>query len=198
MSRRKADDGFTLVELVVASMLLVLLLGLVGGLVLSSLTAERTVRTTSLAVKSAQSAAGSILRGVRSASAMELLQPATDVWVLRLMIVDEFTEDAAVAHCEAWYLGGGEVRTTRSAAEIPVPSTSAAVGGWTLLTTGVTAMDGRPMASLSDRSLQLEFQVTEGQGTPVLIKSTAVSRQVDPRSGQPAPLPAPLQEDQCL
>lgn len=196
MSIRADDRGFTLVELLVASMLLILVIGGAGSAILGSMSAERALRDTTSSASTAQLAASSLTRGVRNAHALHLSGPSAGTYVLRALVVDDTTDGAATAHCEAWYLGGGEIRTIRSGGAIAVPATPAGVASWTLLTDGVTASAG-PLITLDGHSVQLSFQVAENAGLATLVRTTAVSRQSDPVSGQAA-LPAPLEEDQCF
>ncbi|MDQ4137434.1 MAG: hypothetical protein M3116_01115 [Actinomycetota bacterium] len=196
MSTYADDRGFSLVELIVASMLFILVIGGAGSILLSSLSAERALRGTTSSANTAQLAASSLTRGVRNAHVLSLSQPSAGTYVLRVLIVDDAAEGAATAHCEAWYLGGGEIRTTRSSAAIPLPASPGAVANWTLLADRVTPT-AEPMVALDGRTAQVAFQVADDEGQATLIRTTALSRQTDPVSGQAA-LPAPLEEDSCF
>ena len=173
----KSERGLTLIELLVASALSVLVLMIVGGMIISAITTERTVQQSTAASSVGQLAASSITHGTRAASLLSLTAPAADTQLLRALIVDDVLSTPAVAHCEAWYFGGGEVRTTRSATAIPTPVTAADVASWTLLADGVTASGANPVFAVTGLELELLLQVTTQDGVTVLIDTTAVSRQ---------------------
>lgn len=171
----KNDSGFTLIELLVYGALSVLVLGLVGGFLINSLVAERSVRQTTQSSNSGQVAAQSISRGVRDAL---YLDEAAAGALLRAVIVD----DAATVTCQAWYVAGGEVRTLRSSAPIPVPAEETDVENWTLIASNVSAVGGAPVFDLSDDgySVDVRFQLTPQNGASILVETTARSRQLDP------------------
>ena len=172
----KSERGFTLIELMVAGALSILVLMIVGGMIISSLTTERTVQQSNAASSVGQLAASSITHGTRAASLLSLTAPAADTQLLKALIVDDVLSTPAAAHCEAWYVGGGEVRTTRSATAIPTPST-ADLASWTLLADGVTASGADPVFAVTGLELELLMQVTTQDGVTVLIDTPAVSRQ---------------------
>ncbi len=66
------EQGFTLVELLIASGLMVLVAVIIGGILFNSLTAEKTVRTTTQAASAGQLVASSIEQGVRNATWLDL------------------------------------------------------------------------------------------------------------------------------
>ncbi|MFC0680718.1 type II secretion system protein J [Lysobacter korlensis] len=197
-ARPREDRGFTLIELMVSSALLVLVLSAVGGMLISSMSAEDTVRDTTSAARSGQLAAATLTKGVRQARAVEVTTPFAGAVLVRTLIIDDPTVGSARAHCEAWVFAGGEIRTQRSATAIPAPVSVAATSGWTLLTSGVQPVAGRAIASANGAGVDIAFQVSHDDGPKALIETQAVSRQADPVSGDLAPLPAPLEEDQCF
>lgn len=192
------ERGYTLIELLVSSMLLILVIGSVGGVLVSAMSAEDTVRDTTAAARSGQLAAASMTKGVRQARHVAVSTPFASATLVRTMIVDDATPGSATAHCEAWVFAGGEIRTKRSATAILSPTSFAAVSGWTLLATGVEAVASRPMVSASGGAVDVVFQVSQSDGPDALIETRAESRQADPVTGNLGPLPAPLQEDQCF
>jgi prepilin-type N-terminal cleavage/methylation domain-containing protein len=173
----RSDRGFTLIELIVASMLSVLVLSIVVGMMISSFSTERIVQGSNESSSLGQLAASSISRGTRHASALELSAPTADSQLLRALIVDDVLPTPVTAHCESWYYGGGEVRTERSASAIPVPTSAADVASWTLLADGVAPVASTPVLAISGLTVDLTMQLTTGDGLTVLIDTTAVSRQ---------------------
>jgi prepilin-type N-terminal cleavage/methylation domain-containing protein len=184
----KSDRGFSLIELLVSSALAVLVLSIVGGMVISAISTERTVKQSTTSSNVGQLAASSITHGVRASSKLHLSAPAAGTQVLRALVVDDVLSTPAAAHCEAWYVGGGEVRTIRSSSAIPVPSTPADVASWTLLAQGVTTTGSEPVFTIAGLKLELLMQLTSENGVAVLIDTTAVSRQPGPAPTEVATL----------
>src|SRR4051812_43915638 len=69
------DEGFTLVELVIAAMILVLVLSVVGAMITSLSKTSTTVTGMTSTSTSAQLAAESIERGIRNSSDFFLTSP---------------------------------------------------------------------------------------------------------------------------
>lgn len=175
----KANDaGFSLIELLVASALGLIVLSIVGGMVISSVTTERTVNDSTTSSNLGQLALSSVSHGVRHASALSLLEPTVDTQVLMALIVDDVLAVPATAHCEAWFVGAGEVRTTRSDTAIAIPSGSADVVDWTLLATDVEKVGAAPVFTTpGGLMIQLKMQLQGDDGLTVLMDTTTVSRQ---------------------
>ena len=179
------ERGITLVELLIYSMLAILVLAIVGSILINSLRAERTVRDANEATTVGQLLAQSVTTGVRNASAITLSAPEPDT---QLLVVRTVTAgDIAEWSCQAWYVGAGEVRTTRSSAAIPTP-TAASVADWTLLGGGIEpglifAYENDPADPQDGRRVDLDAQVSVEDGLPVLITTSALSRQPIPSTG---------------
>ena len=176
----KSERGFTLVELLIYSMLSVIVLGIVGGLLINSLTAERIVRSAAEASTAGQLVAQSIGHGVRNASAITLSAPTPDTQLLMVRTVGP--GPTAEWLCQAWYIGANEVRTKTSSAVIPPPSASDAAD-WTMLGDGMQPASSAPFLTLTDRRVDLKFEVNTGDALPVLISTSTVSRQPVPATG---------------
>ncbi|MEX1079735.1 MAG: prepilin-type N-terminal cleavage/methylation domain-containing protein [Homoserinimonas sp.] len=175
----KSESGMSLVELLVYSLLLGIVLALIGGLLINGLVTERTVRNSAEATTTGQLAARSVSHGVRAATALELSALSGDPQVLRALIVDDALSSPVASHCAAWYYGGGELRTTRAAGMIPLPTTAADVESWTLLASGVEPAGASPVFTLDPTTRDVEFimQLSHGDGLNALIETTALSRQ---------------------
>ncbi|WP_166876985.1 type II secretion system protein [Salinibacterium sp. ZJ450] len=178
-TRMKSERGMTLIELVIYSMLAVVVLTIVGGILINSINADKTVREASNASSSAQLVSQSFTHGVRHARELERAVPFAGAEVLRALIVDNAVSSPAAAHCEAWYFGAGEIRTTRSSSAIPLPVDATDVADWTLLAEGADPITGVQVFAQSDLTAALTVQVATGDEQPVLIETTAVSRQPD-------------------
>lgn len=174
----RSEKGFSLIELNVAMMLAVLVLMLMGGMMISSLSAERTVKDATTSSNLGQLAATSVSHGVRHAQALSYSTPTADIEVLMALVVDDAVAAPVVAHCEAWYSGEGEIRWKRSSTAIAVPATAADASGWLLLAEGVELVGG-PVFTVDTaaRTADLAMQLSGEKNVPILIKTTAVSRQ---------------------
>ncbi|MCU1418120.1 MAG: prepilin-type N-terminal cleavage/methylation protein [Schumannella sp.] len=173
----KSDRGFTLIELLVASALSIIVLSIVGGMIISSITTEHTVQESTESSTLAQITSSSITHGVRHASKLSLSAPSGNTQLLRALIVDDALASPVVAHCESWYYAGGTLRTKSSSTAIAVPTGSADVVNWTLLAEGVAPVGTIPVFTLTGSTVDLSMQVTGDRGLTVLIDTTAVSRQ---------------------
>jgi type II secretory pathway component PulJ len=187
MNRRidsRPEEGFTMIELVIAMMLLVLVLGIVGAMIGSLSSTSKTVQSFTSTSSSAQVAAESIERGIRNSSDFLLTTPSgTDQ-----MLVARTAQGGATLTwlCVAWYYSsanGGSIRTTTSPSAISAPSSSA-LASWSLLTTGVTPVSGTSIFSGASPQLTIAFNGSAPGSAPVAINSTAVGRAGS--SGTPA------------
>ncbi|WP_167042861.1 hypothetical protein [Salinibacterium sp. ZJ454] len=174
-----SERGITLIELLIYSMLAIIVLTLAGGMLINSVNADKTVREASLASNSAQLVSQSFTHGVRHARELERSVPFAGAEVLRALIVDNALSTPAVGHCEAWYFGAGEIRTTRSNTAIPLPTAAADVADWTLLAKGAAPITATQVFAQSDLTAVITVQIATGDEQPVLIETTAVSRQPD-------------------
>lgn len=174
----RADDGFTLVELLVYSLLLVGVLLIVGTIMISSLSIEQMVRTSTQTASSAQLAATSLESGVRNATAakVETVDGTDKVLLARTAGNDP---DTVTWHCAAWYFSAsaGTIRhTAMSSDSTPVAIPTEEPQDWALLTGGIEAVGSSEVFSFSGKTLTIEFQGTSDSMSPVLIKSSSVVR----------------------
>jgi hypothetical protein len=197
-SGQPREAGYTLVELLVYSSLLVLILTVVGGMLLNTLTAEQKVLDSADANSVGQLISTSVHSGVRNATAVEItpgLDADSDDQLLVVTAVSTdptLTADARV--CQAWYYtetNGGAVYYQRGTAPqtFMAPTADALADdmtGWILLGSGLSATDdsagvARPIfsdASTGSASITLNFAINaEGDSSPALITTTATSRQ---------------------
>jgi type II secretory pathway component PulJ len=187
MNRRidsRPEEGFTMIELVIAMMLLVLVLGIVGAMIGSLSSTSKTVQSFTSTSSSAQVAAESIERGIRNSSDFLLTTPSGTDQMLVARTAQGSTTLTWV--CAAWYYSsanGGSIRYTSSSSAIAAPS-SATLATWTLMATGVTPTTGSTIFSGSSPTLSFSFNGTSSGGGPVAIASTALSRAGS--SGTPA------------
>ncbi|HRN28265.1 MAG TPA: hypothetical protein PK781_02015 [Terrimesophilobacter sp.] len=175
--RVASDDGLTLVELLVYSLLLVGVMLIVGTIMISSLNIEQMVRTSTQSASSAQLAASSIESGVRNGTAVAVEHEGDD----RVVLVRTAGSDPATVtwHCAAWYFSesAGTIRYSQSASDAsPITVPSSEPLDWALLASGVEAVESNEVFSFSGGTLTIEFQGTSDSMQPVLIKSSSVVR----------------------
>lgn len=179
----KNDRGITLVELLVYMFLAVVVLTIVGSILINSFRAERQVRDAAQSNSTAQLVAESLGLGIRNASAVEVSAPSADIVLLRTRSIDG--SDAGSWYCQAWLISGGELRTSRSTAAIPVPD-AATAATWTLLATDVEQIGTSPILALTsdERSVDVRLTVGVGKGVPVTLDTVMVAQQPIPATGK--------------
>jgi type II secretory pathway pseudopilin PulG len=192
--RRPAEAGFTIVELLVYSVLSVIVLLIVGGILIKSLTVERSVREASEASNAGQLVATSVSHGVRNAN--EIWQSAPGVVPQILMVRTVGSEETPNWRCQAWSYDSGEIRTTTSATAISTIQTADSVKSWMLLAEGVqpliVAAVPAPVFTVVGPRVDLGLDMSTSQGQPVLISTSSVSRHpFEPIGGLPTCIPHP-------
>lgn len=172
-----SERGFTLVELLIYGMLLIIVLAIVGSMLASETTTSKTVNAVTTASTAAQLAANSVGKGIRNSSDFNLTTPTgTD----QLLVARTAQGGATISWvCAAWYYsaaGGGTIRYTTSTTAIPAVPTAAALAGWTLLDSGVAPASGTTIFSANGAALTIAFKGLAGSNAPVAISSSAYSR----------------------
>lgn len=179
---RRAEAGFSLVELLIYMLFAVAVLAIVGGMLISSLRIERDVRSASTATDTGQLISRSVQVGVRNASFVSLVT-IDDTQFLLARTAGAGTP--VVWACQAWFytpLDGGTVYTKRSSpASVILPPTAAALASWIRLGNGVSP-GGSPVFGGVDGRITLALMVDAGENMPVSINSTATMRTLATRS----------------
>ncbi|MCU1585290.1 MAG: Prepilin-type N-terminal cleavage/methylation protein [Microbacteriaceae bacterium] len=183
LRERDSERGFTLVELLIYSMLLILVLAIVGAMIASTTSTSKIVTSMSKASAAGQLTAESIERGIRNSSDFLLTSPSgTDQ-----MLVARTVQGAATATwvCAAWYYSAtkGTIRYTTSPTAIAAP-TASGLAAWTLLDPAVSPVSGSAVFSATGVQLTIAFNSLAGAEPPVAISSTVLSRAGS--SGTPA------------
>lgn len=184
-AEQNSEQGFTLVELLISSMLLVIVLTIVGAIMASTTSTSKIVNSVTSASTAGQLAAESVERGIRNSSDFHLTTPTgTDQ-----LLVARTAQGGATINwiCMAWYYsaaGGGTIRYTSSPTAIPATPTATDLAGWTLLDTGVSPASGTGIFSATGTVLTLAFNGLAGSNPPVAISSSVFSRAGS--SGTPA------------
>lgn len=178
----RSDAGITLAELLIYSFLAIIVLTLVGQFLINSLRVDAQVRDGAAAASNAQVAAASIGQGIRNASAVNLAEPEPGLLVLRTRSIGG-GEDSTW-YCQAWAIEDGNLRWTISPEAIPI--SAEAIANWTLIADRVQPATGKPffVVDPADRAVEFAFTIANGDGAPILIDTTAVSRQPIPATGR--------------
>lgn len=192
-TRLRENDGITLVEVVIYSLLLVIIGGFVGNLIVRGFIAQRDVSAASAATSTGQNVAQSIVAGIRNASVVGLVPSAAGTQLLVARVAG--AGSAITWSCQAWYYNGDAIYTVSSGTGAPTAAT-AATG--LLLATGVKAINAATpvfsapsVFSTATRSVRIRFESSNSEGRDVLFDTTAVSRQPVPAGGPGTPGVAP-------
>ncbi|TFD59861.1 hypothetical protein E3T39_09245 [Cryobacterium suzukii] len=194
----RGDSGYTLVELLIYSGLLVLVLTVVGGTLLNTLSSEQKVLQSADANGVSQLIASSVHSGVRNATALKVFESTSADDNDQLLIVTSISSDpeltAAARVCQAWYYTEADKgamyykRSTESGAFVGVTTDTLAgdLTGWTLLGSGLSAAEASPGVSQlvfddvtsGHPSVALNFAINaDGDSSPAQISTTGTSRQ---------------------
>jgi len=186
---RENEDGFTLVELVVATAILGIILLAVGGLMFSTTTTQRSVSAVNDASSSAQTAADGLRTQLRNAAGFRLTTVDGHDQLLVARVASTGTPTTYT--CRAWYFARDEreLRTTTWPAprSTALPTRPDQVSTWALLLRDVsprpasTAVFGSPTlpsapVEVVGGTLEIAFEVaSDDRNKPTAIKFTATS-----------------------
>lgn len=172
MHRLRRDDGFTLVELIVSSMLFSLVTLVAGGIFVGTLSAQQSVSAVTTSTTDAQLAGTSIDQGIRNSTGFDLT--SADGGADQLLVAHVAGSGTVLEWtCRAWYYdssGGGSIRTTTAAngTHIAAPPASA-LATWTLLADGVEPVTGTTILSEAGATLSVAFHSTATGNQPIEI-----------------------------
>lgn len=176
--RLRDDEGFTLVELAVATAVLSIILLAVGGLMFSTTITQRSVTAISDATTSAQTAADGIRTQLRNAAEFRLTTVDGHDQLLVARIAGGGS--AASFTCRAWYAARDEqelrATTWPVAGSTALPARPSDVASWALLLSGVTPRDGSTdiFAPPVGGTIEVGFEVaSDDRNEPTAIQFTA-------------------------
>ena len=179
----RSEKGITLVELMIYMLLSLIVLAVVGGVLVTGLRTQATVRTVTDATTTAQQIATSIQSGVRNASAVTVVSPATAGSQMLIARVVGMDPASTAATCQAWYYtpsNGGALymKKTSPASVIAVPS-SDPPSGWSLLGVGVTpsSSGGAVFTAPAGLRVELTFNVAASAQPYVSMLTTIYTPQ---------------------
>lgn len=172
-TRIAEDDGITLVEVLIAAVLSLIVLGVMAGMFISTTNAEANVRGLTTATTQSQLAWNTIDRSTRNSSIVAVASVGSDM-VLRARTVGSGT--TAVWGCTAFYWSATDktIRYSTSTSAIAAPANTAAQRSWTLLAdnvvkTGSTAVFAVATNTAGSQTLTTTFSVTANGSTAANI-----------------------------
>lgn len=176
-ARFRDDQGFTLIEIVVSTLLFSLVAIAIGGILIGASAAEREVRTVSAATNAGQLVARTVEDAVTNAALPILI---TTVGTNdQLLQVRTAGRGATVSWtCAGFYYSAasGTIRYTTSSASL-VGTTAASQASWTLLADGVAKQGTTDVFQASGSTgVIFTFTVDSGTTNPVAFASTVTSR----------------------
>jgi len=177
---RRTDSGFTLVELLISAALMSIVIVVVGGVLISSMRADETVRTVTTSTTDGQLVANVIDAGMRNSTAVSVSTASDGVSTFAVARVVR----ASGAECVAWFYDA-EVDTifSRTSSSAIVSPTPGSVGtGWIPLSAGIvpdadSAGTEYPVfAAEGARGLTLRYALEAGGGPSSLFITTITGR----------------------
>ena len=177
---RRSDAGFTLVELLIGSALVSVVIIVVGGVLVSSMRADETVRTVTTSTTDGQLVANVIDGGMRNSTALDVSTAADGVSSFAVARVVA----AGGAECVAWFYDA-EVDTVfrrASPSAIAAPESGSVGAEWIPLSGGIVPdVDGAGteypvFAAEGARGLSLRYAVEAGSGPSSLFITTITGR----------------------
>lgn len=177
---RRDDAGFSLVELLVAMGLFGIIITIVGSVIISALTADRTVRQVTGSTTDGQLVVNIIEETVRNSTAVSVTTAADGVSTF----ATSRTTAGGTARCQSWFYDDtlGEVFERSSASAVAAPNPGAVGAEWTRVSAGVAPVDDGtgtllPVFALEGtRGLSVTFSVDGGSGTSSLFITTVTGR----------------------
>jgi len=177
MRLRGDEDGFTLVELVVATAVLSVILLAIGGLLFGTTITQRSVSAVSQSTSSAQTAADAIRTQVRNASEFRLFPVGAADQLLVARVAG--TGSTATYTCVGWYYAAVEhelrTRSWGVNGSTAIPTSSAVASTWALLLDGVSPRSGSAVFQPpSGGTIEVAYEVeTDDRNEPTALQFTA-------------------------
>lgn len=165
------DDGFTLVELIITVALFSIIMTVVGGVIISSIQADRTVRSVTTSTNDGQLVVNIIEETVRNATAVSVVPDADGVSVFATVR----STVGGTTQCAAWFYDAptDTFFQRRGAAAIPAPIAGSVGSEWSLIATGIVP---------DEDSSGTALPVLQAQGAQRLTVRFAVEAQSGPAS----------------
>jgi hypothetical protein len=169
----RSESGLTLVELLLYVSLSLVVLLVAGAMLINSTRAGSQVDRTTAASNTGQLIMRTVQSGVRNATQVGLTASGGNQL---LTVTTSGGLTPVVWSCEAWYFtptAGGSLYMLRTPATAPIPApTSATLGSWTLLGTGIS-VTGSPVFTASAGLVTVNLNVDTGNPSPLALTSPA-------------------------
>jgi type II secretory pathway pseudopilin PulG len=164
----------TLVELLIYSSLAIVVLGIVGTILIQSLSLDKSVRGRNEAIQIGQLIATAVQSDVRNSTEVSWSSTASGEM---LTMSTKNAAGAISCNYDAWYFSStsGTIRKKSSPTIITTP-TAAQLDTWTLLGDKVSKDGSRNVFTRAGLNVDLRFLALTGTADPVLISTTVVSR----------------------
>jgi prepilin-type N-terminal cleavage/methylation domain-containing protein len=181
MTRIRTDNhGFSLIELLISMLLFAVVISIVGSVIISALTADRTVRDVTSSTTNGQLVMNVIEGTVRNSTAVSVMPDGDGVSVFA---VARTTAGGSV-RCEAWFYDNevGTMFQRSSSISITPPSPGSVSSDWTALSAGITPIEDNagslvPVFAMDGtRGLAVNFSVEGGSGPSSLFITTVTGR----------------------
>lgn len=177
---RRDDAGFSLIELLVAMGLFGIIITIVGSVIISALTADRTVREVTTSTTDGQLVVNIIEETVRNSTAVSVETAADGVSTF----ATARTTAGGTPRCQSWFYDDetGAVFERSSATAVDAPIPGAVSDEWTSVSQGLApivddAGDPIPVFALAGtRGISVSFSVDGGSGTSSLFITTVTGR----------------------
>jgi len=179
----RGADGYTLVELLIYCLFSVVILAVVGGMLISSLTVEHEVRGLTETSSLGQLISQSVEEGARNASDIQAEPTVAAGQLLRARVAVGTSAGVVTWQCQAWYYASATksffwAKSGTAAIPIPLAGTNMHAAPWLFLGDGVSP-DGAGGAFFGSdgTNVILRFKVSSDAVNLVLIPNTVVKRQ---------------------
>jgi len=177
---RRLDAGFTLVELIISSALISVVIVVVGGVLVSSMRADETVRTVTTSTTDGQLVANVIDSGMRNSTAVSVSIASDGVSSFAVARV----AGASGAECVAWFYDAELDTVFRrvSPSAITAPEPGSVSSDWVPLSAGIVpdvddaGTEYPVFAADGARGLTLRYAVEAGGGPSSLFITTITGR----------------------
>lgn len=172
--RMRSEDGFSLPELIIYSIVSVIAMLIIVGIASVVVISGETVNSNVKASESAQSVTQSLSDGIRNSTGTKITAVTGGGQWLRARVATR--NNAAVGYvCESWYYSPTD-QTIRYDLSPTTAAPTAPSDSWLLLADGVTPVSGTGIFGGSWSRLTIKFDVTEREGTPSRVNAVNASR----------------------
>jgi prepilin-type N-terminal cleavage/methylation domain-containing protein len=177
---RRPDAGFTLVELLISASLMSIVIVVVGGVLISSMRADETVRTVTTSTTDGQLVANVIDAGMRNSTAVSVSTASDGVSSFAVARV----AGASGAECVGWFYDAATDTVFRLASPtaIAAPEPGSVSSDWVPLSGGIvpdvdSAGTEYPVFTADGaRGLTLRYALEAGGGPSSLFITTITGR----------------------